>query len=103
MQATALYIRSSATHRIQMVPGRDRPGRRPAFLDNVVVVVSFLTLIGIALLGGGLMLLSWVATTLPASPRIVCPELGRCEVPGPDETQDLLVGDHRNEGPTLTR
>jgi hypothetical protein len=48
-------------------------------------------------------LLAWVAATLPVSPRIACPEFDGCVVPEPAENHDLSVDDYRTDGLILTR
>jgi hypothetical protein len=108
MQAPMLHLQRdrvgrSATRRGQVVPRPDGPGNRRTSFDDVVVVLSFLALIGIAIVGGVVMLLAWVAATLPASPRIACPEFDGCVVPEPDENHDLSVDDYRTDGLTVTR
>jgi hypothetical protein len=94
---------NSATRRGRVVPRPDGPGKRRISFDDVVVVLCFLALIGIVVVGGVVMLLSWVTVTFPVSPRVACPEFDGCVAPGPDENQDVLVDDHWYEGPMLTR
>jgi hypothetical protein len=94
----------SATRRGQVVPRSDGPGNRRTSFDDLVVVLCFLALIGIVIVGGVVMLLAWVAATLPASPpRIACPEFDGCVVPEPDENHDLSVDDYRTDGLMVTR
>jgi hypothetical protein len=71
-------------------------------LDDVIVAVCFLALIGLVLIGGPLMILSRVAATLPVSPRIACPEFYDCLAAEPDGNEAVLV-DHLIDGPTMTR
>jgi hypothetical protein len=94
----------SATRRVRAVPSSDGGrGKRRTSFDEVVVVVCFLALIAVVVLGGAVMLLSWVTATFPVSPRVACPEFDGCVAPGPDENQDVLVDDHRKGGPMMTR
>ena len=95
---------NSAARRVRPVsiPDGARGKRRTSF-DEVFVVVCFLALIALVVLGGAVMLLSWVTATLPVSPRIACPKFDSCVVPGPDENPAVLVDDHRSDGPMLTR
>jgi hypothetical protein len=108
MQAPVLSVQrdpawNSATRRVREVSKPAGPGKRRPSLDDLVVVVCFLMLIAIGVLGGVVMLLSWVAATLPVSPRIACPELDGCVVAGPEENDGVLVDDHRTDEPMLTR
>src|SRR5918995_6990407 len=96
MQATVPSLQrdrvwNSATRHDRVVPRPDGPGKRRISFDDVVVVLCFFALIGIVLVGGEVMLLSWVAATLPVSPRTACPEFDGCVVPGPDENPAVLV------------
>jgi hypothetical protein len=92
-----------ATRGIRDVPTRDGAEKSRTVFGDVVVVVCFVALIGVAVLGGAMMLLSWITATLPASPRIACPELAGCVVTGSDESEAVLGDDHRTDGPKLTR
>jgi hypothetical protein len=108
MQATVLRmprdrVGRSATRRGQVVPRPDGPGNRRTSFDDVVVVLCFFALIGIGVVGGVVILLAWVAATLPVSPRIACPEFDGCVVPEPAENHDLSVDDYRTDGLILTR
>jgi hypothetical protein len=96
-------VGNSATHRGRLVPRPDGPGKRRISFDDAVVVFCFLALIGIVLVGGVVMLLAWVAATLPVSPRIACPEFDGCVLPGPDDNPAFLVDDHWTDEPILTR
>jgi hypothetical protein len=84
---------NSATRRVEVVARPDRPSKSRISLDDVVVVVCFLSLIGIVVICGAVMLLSWVAVTLPVSARIACPKFDGCVSPSPDENQRVLVGE----------
>jgi hypothetical protein len=108
MQATVLRmprdrVGRSVTRRGQVVPRPDRPGNRRTSFDDVVVVLCFLALIGIGVAGGVMILLAWVAATLPVSPRIACPEFDGCVVPESAENHDLSVDGYRTDGLILTR
>ena len=108
MQATVLSMQrdrvgDSDTRRVRGVPRPDGPGKRRISFDDVVVVVCFLALIGIVVLGGAMMLLSWVTATLPLSPRVAYPEFDSCVVPGPAENHDRLVDDYQTDGLMPTR
>jgi hypothetical protein len=59
------------------------------------VVVCFLALVGVVVVGGLFMLLSWATTTLPANTRIACPSQRACEASAPDETEPAALGDPR--------
>jgi hypothetical protein len=108
MQVTVLSMQrdrvwDSATRRVRAVPSPDGSrGKRRTSFDEVFVVVCFLALIAVVVLGGAVMLLSWVTATLPVSSRIACPELNGC-VWGSDENEAVLVDDHPTDGPMLTR
>jgi hypothetical protein len=108
MQTTVARVQRdhASSSRASLVRGTPRTedprSRRTSFYD-VVIVVCFLALIGIAALGGVVMLLSWVTTSFPAAPRGTCPELEGCAQHQPDEDHGLPVDDQRTDGPTLTR
>src|SRR5207237_8165589 len=78
-------------------------GKGRTSFDDVAVVVCFLALIGIAVLGGALMLLSWITATVPVDPRIACSELDDCAVTASDKNDAVLVDDDWIYGPKLTR
>jgi hypothetical protein len=109
MQETVLSMQRDrvwnlATRRTRVAPRPDGSGKRRPSFDDVVVVVCFLALIGIVVIGGVVMLLSWVVAILPVSPRITCPEFDGCVVPGPDEDPVVLLPvDDLTDGPMLTR
>jgi len=81
----------------------DRAGKGRTSFDDVAVVVCFLVLIGIAVLGGALMLLSWITATVPVDPRIACSELDDCAVTASDKNEAVFVDDDWVYGPKLTR
>jgi len=61
----------------------------PASGDGVLAV-CLLALVGIVVIGGLVMLFSWVTTTLPTSQLIACPEFDGCVMP-PEESQTVTV------------
>ncbi len=61
---------------------------RPARVDDVVVAVCFLALVGLVVFGGLLMLFSWVTAGLPPSAVMTCPESESCAPPAPVEDSD---------------
>ena len=84
---------NSATERTaRPVRGAYRASPHRATFNDGVVVVCFLALVGLVVVGGLFMLLSWVTTTLPTNARIACPRGPACETSAPDETQ-LFLGD----------
>jgi hypothetical protein len=93
---------NSATRRARAASRPRGPGKRRPSFEDVLVVVCFLALIGIAAIGGAVIFLSWVTATFPVSPRVACPEFHGCVVPAPDENQDVLGDDHPIDGPMLT-
>jgi hypothetical protein len=75
----------SLTHRRRRVSlGSDGAGRRRVALEDGVLVVCLVVLVGLVVLGGVLILLSWVTATLPPSMLMSCPEFDRCVAPAPD-------------------
>jgi len=81
---------NSATERAaRPVRGADRASPHWTTVNDGIVVVSLLALVGLVV-GGLLTLLAWVTTTLPANPRIACPHQAACQAPAPDETQPAL-------------
>ena len=82
---------NSATKRAaRPVREADRSSPHWTTFNDGIVVVSLLALVGLVVVGGLLVLLSWVATTLPANTRIACPHQPACEASAPDETQPAL-------------
>jgi hypothetical protein len=94
---------SSGARLIRAAPRTKGPRERRTSFYDVVVVVCFLTLIGIAMLGGVVMLFSWVTATFSASSRGACPEFEGCVQPDPDDHQGVSVDEHRTDDPMLTR
>lgn len=82
--------------------GADGAGSSRAAFDEGVVAICFLVLVGVVVLGAILMLFSWVTTTLPTSPMVMCPAFDGCVTPIPDENQAVWVGDSAIDGPRLT-
>jgi hypothetical protein len=84
---------NSATERTAPRPVRGAYRASPHWttFNDGIVVVCFLALVGLVVVGGLFMLLSWITTTLPTNTRIACPHGPACETSAPDETQ--LVGD----------
>jgi hypothetical protein len=84
---------NSATERTaRPLRGADRASPHRTTFNDGIVVVCFLALVGLVVVGGLFMLLSWVTTTLPTNARIACPHGPACETSEPDETQ-LVLGD----------
>lgn len=81
---------------------RELPRRRTSF-DDIAVVVCFLVLIGIVVLGGALMLLSWITATVPVSPRVACSEVDGCAATASEKKAPVLADDDWVHGPALTR
>lgn len=80
--------------------GAHRASPRRTTFDDGIVVVCVLALVGLVLLGGLLMLLSWITTTLPVNARIACPHLPACEAWAPDGTPSVLGDEARVHEPT---
>ena len=94
---------NSATDRaVRLDRSAHRASPRRTTIDDGIVVVCFLALVGVVVLGGLLMLLSWVSTTLPVNARIACPHLPACEASAPDGTQSVLGDDARAHETKLT-
>jgi hypothetical protein len=75
--------------------------RLRVFADGVVAV-CFLALVSVAVLGGLLALLSWVAATLPTNRLLPCPELDGCVAPEPDAAQVLWPDETAIDVPKMT-
>jgi hypothetical protein len=80
--------------------GADR--RRLAFDDGLLVLCLFV-LAGLVVLGGVLLLFSWVTATLPPRMLMSCSEYHSCVTPEPDMNQVLWGDDSLTDGPTMTR
>ena len=94
----------SLTHRRGRVSlGSDGAGRRRVALDDGTLVVCLFVLVGLVVLGGVLILLSWVTATLPPSILTSCPEFDRCVAPAPDGNEPLWVDDPLTDGLRMTR
>ena len=85
---------SSATERTaRSVRGAYRASPHWATFNDGIVVVCFLALVGVVVIGGLFMLLSWITTTLPANTRIACPQQPTCEASASDGGQSILGND----------
>jgi hypothetical protein len=94
----------SLTHRRGRVSlGSDGAGRRRVALDDGILVVCLFVLVGLVVLGGMLILLSWVTATLPPSMLTSCPGFHRCVAPAPDGNEPLWVDDPLTDGLRMTR
>lgn len=93
----------SATRAAREVVRPDGAGRSRTSFDHIAVVVCFLALIGIGVLGGALMLLSWITATVPLSRRIACSEVDGCAARASDKNEAVVVDDDWVYGPNLTR
>jgi hypothetical protein len=93
----------SATRSDQKLRRPDGPEKRQLRLNEVAVVVCLLALIGVSILGGALMLLSWMTATTPVSSRKSCPEIQGCAETASYESDAVLVDDDWIYGPKLTR
>lgn len=60
-------------------------GSRAATLEDAVVAVCFLALVGVVVFGGLLMLFSWVTAGLPPSALTTCLGMDTCMAPAPAE------------------
>ena len=76
---------SVARPSVRVVRGSDGAGSHRRTLEDGVLAVCFLALVGVVLLGALLTLFSWV-TTLPTNPPNLCRELDACPVT-PDQGQ----------------
>ena len=78
----------SATRRPVRVgsASEDRGRPRPTF-DDVGVAVCFLALVSVVVLGGLLMLFSWVTAVLPTDPVMACHAVEGCGISATDEEQ----------------
>jgi hypothetical protein len=110
MQVPVLGLRPD--QRLDSGTGRAREATREGPRQNrssfdgvydVVVVVCFLSLIGLVVLGGAWMVLSQLAAVLPVSPRVACAEFDDCVVTGSDANEAVVVDEARTDEPTLTR
>jgi hypothetical protein len=83
--------------------GSDGAGRRQVALEDGILVVCLVVLVGLVVLGGVLILLASVTATLPPSTLTSCPEFDRCVAPAPDGNEPLWVDDPLTDGPRMTR
>jgi hypothetical protein len=94
----------SLTHRRGRVSlGSDGAGRRRVALDDGILLVCLFVLVGLVVLGGVLILLSWVTATLPPSMLTSCSEFDRCVAPAPDANESLWGDDPLTDGLRMTR
>jgi hypothetical protein len=94
----------SLTHRRGRVSlGSDGAGRRRVALEDGILVVCLVVLVGLVVLGGVLILLAWVTATLPPSMLTSCPEFDGCGGKAPDGNESLWVDDPLTDGPRMTR
>jgi hypothetical protein len=78
-------------------------GSRPATLDDAVIAVCFLALVGLVVFGGLLMLFFWVTAGLPPSVLTTCPRMDSCVAPAPAEDDPAAwVEVPRVDEPTAT-
>ena len=75
------------------VRGAHRASPHRTTFNDGIVVVCFLALVGVVVVGGLFMLLSWVTTTLPTNTRIACPQQATCEASASDGGQSVLGDD----------
>jgi hypothetical protein len=64
---------------------------RPAALEDAVIAVCFLVLVGVVVFGGLFMLFSWVTAGLPTSALTACPRVDGCMAPSPAENPAAWV------------
>jgi len=88
---------------VRVVPGSGGAGSHRRAFGEGVLAVCCLALVGAALLGGLLILFSWVTATLPMSQMIACPEFDGCVAPTPEQDQAVEVGDPRIDELKMTR
>jgi hypothetical protein len=72
------------------------------FGDEVLVVCIFV-FAGLVLVGGLVMLLSWVIVTIPTSEIKSCSEFERCVTPSGDENETLWADDPLADRLKMTR
>jgi hypothetical protein len=82
--------------------GAHRASPHRITFNDGIVVVCFLALVGVVVVGGLFMLLSWITTTLPANTRIACPHSRACEALASDGRQSVLGDDGPAREPKLT-
>jgi len=83
--------------------GSDGAGRRRVALDDGILPVCLFVLVGLVLLSGVLILLSWVTATLPPSMLTSCPEFDRCVASAPDGNEPLWGDDPLTDRLGMTR
>jgi len=94
---------NSATRRsVRIIRDSDGAGPGHTAFGDGVLAVCFFVLVGVAVLGGLLILFSWVTATLPMSQIFACPEFDGCGVSTPDQNQAVGVEDPRINDATMT-
>jgi hypothetical protein len=78
---------SASLPSVRVVRGADGRARGRVTLDDAVIAICFLALVAVVVLGGLLMLFSWVTAALPTSPTVACYGFNACPVSAPDEDQ----------------
>jgi hypothetical protein len=91
----------AATRGVEHLRRRVDAEKGTLYVDEVAGVVGLVALIGIAVLGAALMVLSWLTATAPVSSGISCPEFEACGRTA-DESEAVLVDDDWISGPKLT-
>jgi hypothetical protein len=83
--------------------GSDGLGRRVPFDDGILFVCLFV-FVGLVVLGGILMLLSWTTATVSPSTLRSCPQFDLCGAAPPyDGNESLSVDDPLTDGLRMTR
>jgi hypothetical protein len=94
---------NSVTRRaLQIVRGSASPASRRGVFGDAVVGLCIVAILGATVLGGVLMLFSWVTVMLPSRPAIACPEFDGCPMPTPHEDQAGWVDNPGIDAPKLT-
>src|SRR5215471_13247340 len=95
---------SSWTRRRQRdaVGPRDMRRRRVAFDDGILPVCLFV-LSGLVLLGGLVLLLSWITVTVPVRQLKSCSDAERCVAPAVDANESVGADDPLADRLTITR
>src|SRR5262245_56718752 len=103
-------VSSWIMHRERMWEGKGRLSSAPRHKSHpeaptahdVEIAISFLALLGVLLVGGLLMLSSWVTAGLPRSLPATCPRTEDCATLSPAQYATLSGDDDpRSEGSTL--
>jgi hypothetical protein len=83
--------------------GSGGANRRRVALDDGILVVCLVVLVGLVVLGSVLILLSWATARLPPSVLQSCPEFDGCVLAAPDGNELLWVDDPLTDAPRMTR